>query len=175
MQEKRNGTEKQESGHLPIYGVGPYYGAGVILCTVIGIVLTAAGVLQRGTVTNGIGMAMMIVLGVLFMVEGILIWRFAAIGKDCIDQYIQRNELCQTGVYAVVRNPCYSGIMLLCTGILLAAHNVYLLPLPVIFWAAMTVLMKKTEERWLAELYGQAYTDYCKRVNRCIPWFPKKP
>lgn len=33
--------------------------------------------------------------------------------------------------------------------------------------------MKHTEEKWLAALYGREYADYCKRVNRCIPWFPK--
>ena len=34
-------------------------------------------------------------------------------------------------------------------------------------------LLKNTEEKWLEELYGQEYIDYCKKVNRCIPWFPK--
>lgn len=39
--------------------------------------------------------------------------------------------------------------------------------------SCMTVLMKNTEEKWLYALYGQEYLDYCKRVNRCIPW-PKR-
>lgn len=30
------------------------------------------------------------------------------------------------------------------------------------------------EEKWLAELYGQEYIDYCKKENRCIPWFSNK-
>lgn len=38
----------------------------------------------------------------------------------------------------------------------------------------MTVLMKHTEEKWLKNLYGKEYEEYCKRVNRCIPWFKKK-
>ena len=38
----------------------------------------------------------------------------------------------------------------------------------------MTIFLKNTEEKWLSELYGQEYLDYCKRVNRCIPWSPKK-
>ncbi len=33
--------------------------------------------------------------------------------------------------------------------------------------------MKNTEEKWLLELYGIEYANYCKRVNRCIPWFSK--
>lgn len=38
----------------------------------------------------------------------------------------------------------------------------------------MTVLMKGTEEKWLLKLYGTEYSNYCKRVNRCIPWFAKR-
>ena len=31
-----------------------------------------------------------------------------------------------------------------------------------------------TEEKWLRDLYGKQYEDYCNRVNRCIPWFRNK-
>lgn len=106
--------------HLPIYGVGPFYGMGIIAATVIGIVLSV------------------------------------------------------TGVYSIVRNPCYSGIMLMCMGMLFMAHNLCLLSLPFVYWLAMTILMKCSEEKWLLDLYGQEYALYCKRVNRCIPWFLKK-
>ena len=41
-------------------------------------------------------------------------------------------------------------------------------------WLIMTVALKNTEEKWLLELYGQEYTEYKQRVNRCIPWIPKK-
>ncbi len=167
--------DNQESGHLPIYGVGPYYGVGIILLTVTGIVLSVAGVLDSGKITNTILMVTMIFLGILLLVEGFLVWKSAAIGKNSVDNYIKKNELCRTGVYRIVRNPCYSGIMFMCSGAIFIAHNVWLLFLPIVFWAAMTILMKETEEKWLAKLYGQEYRDYCKKVNRCLPWFPKKP
>lgn len=32
----------------------------------------------------------------------------------------------------------------------------------------------QTEEKWLFNLYKQDYADYLKRVNRCIPWPPRK-
>lgn len=38
---------------------------------------------------------------------------------------------------------------------------------------ALTVLLKQTEEKCLSDLYGEEYKDYCRRVNRCIPWFKK--
>ena len=38
----------------------------------------------------------------------------------------------------------------------------------------VTVALKLSEEKWLLDLYGQDYADYMKRVNRCIPWPPRK-
>lgn len=46
--------------------------------------------------------------------------------------------------------------------------------LPVVFWPFLTALMKRTEEKRLLERFGQEYADYCRRVNRCIPWFPRR-
>ena len=34
----------------------------------------------------------------------------------------------------------------------------------------LTILMKCTEEKWLANLYGEAYVEYCREVNRVIPF-----
>jgi protein-S-isoprenylcysteine O-methyltransferase Ste14 len=45
---------------------------------------------------------------------------------------------------------------------------------PVLGWAFMTIVLKLSEEKWLENLYGDEYVRYCKRVNRCIPWFAKK-
>ena len=171
--EQRNFREKNH-GHLPIYGVGPYYGAGIIILTLAGIVLSITGILDSGKITNNVVVVVMVIFGIVLFVEGFFVWKFAAIGKKSIDKYIKNNKLCKTGIYSIVRNPCYSGIMYMCSGVVFAAHNVWLLLLPVIFWITMTILMKKTEEKWLAVLYGQEYTAYCKKVNRCIPWFPRK-
>ena len=66
------------------------------------------------------------------------------------------------------------GCMFVCIGILMTAGNVWLLVLPLIFWWLMAVMMKHTEEKWLHDLYGKEYDDYCKRVNRTWPWVPKK-
>ncbi len=94
----------------------------------------------------------------------------SAIFQAKIDQGILNNSLVTTGVYAYVRNPIYSAFMIACTGALLIAGNLWLLVLPFLYWGFMTVLMKNTEEKWLRDLYGEEYIEYCKRVNRCIPW-----
>ena len=45
---------------------------------------------------------------------------------------------------------------------------------PMIVFGMGAVTLKLTEEKWLLDLYGQDYADYRKRVNRCIPWPPRK-
>lgn len=84
------------------------------------------------------------------------------------------NELVTTGVYSVVRHPIYSAFAFVLTGVLLIYSNLYLLLLPFMYWAFLTALMKATEEKWLVDQFGKEYEDYCRRVNRCIPWFPKR-
>ena len=163
-----------EKEHLPIYGVGPFYGVGIIAATVIGIVLSVTGVIKSGRIENTGLIVGFIVMGLVILLLGFFIWKAAALGSKSIDKYIELNTLCTTGVYSIVRNPCYSGIMLMCTGLLFMVHNLWLLILPVVYWLAMTILMKCSEEKWLKDLYGQEYVEYCKTVNRCIPWFPKK-
>lgn len=154
--------------HLPVYGVGPVYGAVVIVLTAVGIILSCAGVLDCGKYAET--KIPFLVVGILVLIFGFSVWYRAAFR---IDKYITSNTLCTEGIYAIVRNPCYSGIMLMCTGVLLMANNLWLLILPPVYWIFMTVLMKNTEEKWLYELYGQEYLDYCKKVNRCIPWFKR--
>ena len=64
-------------------------------------------------------------------------------------------------------------IPLLIIGMLLISGNLFFCPLFLFYWIFMTVLMKCTEEKWLKSLYGREYEEYCRRVNRCIPWIPK--
>ena len=65
-------------------------------------------------------------------------------------------------------------LRLSCRGAALLSSNLYLLPLPLMFWALLTVMMQTVEEKWLLDEFGDEYKEYCKRVNRCIPWFSKR-
>ena len=161
---------KSEGSHLPLYGPGPAYVATIIAATAIGIALSAAGVIPSA----GIEMARMplSILGALLAAGSIALWAAAVFGAR-IDDGIESNRLVTNGVYAIVRNPIYSAFTLACVGATLIHGNLWLLLLAPVFWAFLTILMKETEEKWLLDLHGQAYADYCKRVNRCIPWFPR--
>lgn len=160
----------KKQDHLPMCGVGPVYGAVIILLTVLGIVLTHTGTLPA--VRYGLFRIPLTIVGIALILLGAWMW-YSAVFRAKVDEHITGNTLATTGVYAWVRNPIYSAFLLACTGALLLANNLWLLILPVVFWLYLTVLMKCTEEKWLAALHGEQYAAYCRRVNRCIPWPPK--
>lgn len=103
------------------------------------------------------------------MLGGGFMW-YASVIKGKIDKDIVDNHLATGGMYAIVRNPIYTGISFACIGVLFLMNNVWLFILPFIFWGFLTVLMKGTEEKWLRKQYGAEYDAYCERVNRFIPW-----
>ncbi len=161
----------EEKKPLSQYGIGPIYAALVFVLTAAALLFNGLGVIPclhlRGAAVP------MKLLAVAAIAAGALLW-FNAVISMKIAQHIRRNELVTSGAYAWVRNPIYSAIMLVMWGLLLWSGNLLLLLLCPVYPLLMTVLVKHTEEKWLAALYGKAYLDYCKKVNRCIPWFHRR-
>lgn len=163
---------KNKKGHLPLFGIGPALCFPMAILSAIGILLSAKGIIPFA-ISNKTVVCIFTVIGIALIAEGLICFFGADFGGG-IMKSIKTNQLKTNGSYAFVRNPCYAVYFLGSTGALMIAHNPLLLLLPVAFWAEMTIVLKNTEEKWLTELYGQEYIDYCKKVNRCIPWFPKK-
>ena len=161
----------KDRNHLSVWGVGPVYALICGLLTAAGIILRNMGWLDSGDVP-ALDVPMTL-LGFALLLAAAYLYYQAHLRQKLFD-HVRQNPLVTTGVYAWVRTPVYSAAMLLCTGLLLMAHNLWLLILPPLFWALMTAMLIPTEEKWLRSLYGQEYVDYCARVNRCIPWPPKK-
>ena len=162
----------KEKNHLPVYGIGPLLCSPMAMLTAVGIYCSSKGILP-GVVENKAINIVLLVAGILLILEGIVLF-FAADLNGALKDNIEANKLKTDGSYKFVRNPCYCLFLLGCTGAVLIAHNALLFVLPVLFYIEMTVVLIHTEEKWLADLYGQEYANYCKRVNRCIPWFPRK-
>ena len=159
----------KNSDRLPLYGVGPLYGA-------ITVALTVAGCVAGSHISFGKVPTLripLLILGILLILYGVSLWVRAVIVAK-LDDNIKENRLVTGGVYSHVRNPIYSAIMFACTGALCITGNLLFPPLFFVFWALMTVMMKNTEEKWLTERFGKEYINYCKETNRAIPWFAKK-
>ena len=158
--------------HLPIMGVGPAYVISIVLLSSLSIFADKTH-LHLPRPTSALLEIFLFIVGLLFILSGLLIY-FLAI-KAKITSSIKENTLVTHGVYAVVRNPIYSAWLFICTGALFLYGNFILaLTLFLVFWFSLTILMKCTEEKWLTKLYGEAYLEYCKKVNRCLPWFQQK-
>lgn len=162
---------KDRETKLPIFGVGPIYVISCLILTMGGLALDYRGLLESGKVPKA--QIFTSVIGVLFIICGITLWIKSVLFQKIGDE-IKSRRLVTDGVYRIVRNPIYSAFLFIFTGVLLLASNLYLLILPFIFWAYLTILMKFTEEKWLKEKFGKEYISYCKKVNRVIPWFRKK-
>lgn len=158
--------------HLPVIGVGPLIVIPQILLTVLSVVLSAKGYWEAGKFS--ILKIPLGIVGAILIILGICLWCGANFKTKVTTQYITNNRLATTGVYAFVRNPIYSAFLLVCMGVVLLANNLFLFVVPIVCWIYMTIFLKLTEEKWLKDLYGQEYTDYCKKVNRCIPMLPKR-
>ena len=151
-------------------GIGPIYVTAIVSLTIIGLHLSTYGFIPLGKI-DAIKTPCTLT-GVVFILFGIFLWIQAAIVSN-IDRNIKNNRLVTTGVYRYVRNPIYSAFAIALTGVLLIEGNLFLLILPFIFWALMSLLVKR-EETTLEDLFGEEYNTYKKTVNRCIPWLPRK-
>ena len=94
---------------------------------------------------------------------------FKITDKDSSSTNVTNNDLITTGIYGCVRHPIYAAFLYILTGMIVIYRNILLFILPLIFWAFLTITMKKTEEAWLINLYGDDYINYSKKVNGFIP------
>ncbi len=161
----------KEKEHLPLLGVGPIIVALQIIITVIGMVISYAGFFDFGKI-EPLNIPLKFI-GIGLICFGIYL-NYSAKHKSKLFEMVTENKLITTGVYGIVRNPVYSAVLFMCTGAICMANNLVLFLIPVICWIYMTIFLKLTEEKWLTHLYGQEYIEYCKQVNRCIPWFSRR-
>ena len=76
--------------------------------------------------------------------------------------------LVETGPYAIVRNPIYSGLIFGALGWALWVHSWLTLAYALLLFAFFDIKSRR-EEAWLCEKFP-AYRDYKKRVKKLIPW-----
>ena len=153
---------------LPVFGVGPIYAVSCLLLTAFGLFLKKKGFLNGGDLPGLKSEAMRI--GFMLIFIGVALWIYAVIIQR-ISREISSGNLVTIGIYSIVRNPIYFAFLCVCTGVLITAHNLFLLIFPLVSYIFLTILMKQTEEKWLLEKFGTEYAEYCKHVNRVIPWF----
>lgn len=114
------------------------------------------------------------IIGILSVIFGLYL-NYSAKHISNLFENVSENRLIQDGIYGYVRNPVYSAAFFVSIGTVCMTNRLILLvAVGIICWSYMSLLLVVTEEKWLRDLYGKQYEDYCNRVNRCIPWFRNK-
>ena len=107
-----------------------------------------------------------------FVSAGFTISAIRVLGKQwaVFAQLVEDHALITTGPYSVVRHPIYTGLfgLLIATGLSMSTWQG--LVLGVAFFAAGTVLRLRSEERLLAETFGETFQEYRKRVPSFLPF-----
>jgi protein-S-isoprenylcysteine O-methyltransferase Ste14 len=113
------------------------------------------------------------IIGLVIGVCGLLLCRIAqvTIGRSWrvgIDEQAKPG-LITNGIYKHMRNPTYTGLFLMCTGVwLINPTKLYS------FWIfAFFMMMEfqvRCEEEYLLEKYGDEYRHYCLKTKRYLPF-----
>jgi protein-S-isoprenylcysteine O-methyltransferase Ste14 len=99
-----------------------------------------------------------------------LIWMFHTLGRNLTDTVVTRKDahFVEHGPYRFVRNPMYTGVLMVSLSLGLALGT-WLLPLGGSAVFTLFALRTRTEEKFLIERFGDQYRDYMERVGRFFP------
>lgn len=101
-------------------------------------------------------------VGIVPALCGIAIRTFAS------GQVQKDRELTMTGPYAYVRNPLYLGSILIGIGFAIAARDLWVAVVLVVFFVAIYVPVIRGEESYLRRRFPE-YADYTRRVPSLLP------
>jgi protein-S-isoprenylcysteine O-methyltransferase Ste14 len=113
------------------------------------------------------------ITGVLLMIAGVVIYGLGTRGlgeswRLGIDRKTP-GPLTSDGIFTWTRNPIYLSFDLLLVDTFLVHGRLHFLLLASVL-TAMLHLQILREERFLSELYGDAFGSYCARVGRYVTW-----
>lgn len=113
---------------------------------------------------------LLIIIGILLISIGLYL------AMKTYKQFKPNNEVLITehsdlGVYNNVRNPYYSSVFLISSGILLMTYNVLSILIITVNWLILTAVIINTKEANVSNKLDENYLKHVLRVNRLIPWF----
>lgn len=82
----------------------------------------------------------------------------------------ERTALVTAGLFGVVRNPIFTGMLLALAGVALMVPNTISALAFVVTLAGLELQVRRVEETYLLRVHGNAYRSYARRVGRFVPW-----
>jgi protein-S-isoprenylcysteine O-methyltransferase Ste14 len=112
-------------------------------------------------------------LGAVLTVSGLFfaVWAREHLGRNWSRSVTikQDHELINTGPYAVVRHPIYTGILAGFLGLAIALSEVrgfvVFVLIFLVFWAKLSM-----EEKWMSSQFGEKYATYARRTAALVPY-----
>ncbi|AKP60086.1 protein-S-isoprenylcysteine methyltransferase [Mycolicibacterium mageritense DSM 44476 = CIP 104973] len=86
----------------------------------------------------------------------------------------ETTTLVRHGVFALVRNPIFTAMLIFAAGITLITPNPLALAAFAVLWATIELQVRVVEEPYLNTIHGQAYRDYCGAVGRFVPYIGRR-
>jgi protein-S-isoprenylcysteine O-methyltransferase Ste14 len=113
------------------------------------------------------------ILGVLFCLGGIMLTNIAQIqmGKEWrigVNEH-EKTMLVTKGLYSVVRNPIYTGVMLFGLGLMVLLPHFTMIFFALLGYLAIELQVRKVEEPYLKKVHGRSFANYMKKAGRYIP------
>lgn len=104
-----------------------------------------------------------------------LVIGLAYIKRGGLNKQVYADRLVTEGMFQVCRNPLYVGNALILLGLLLVFNHPVAYALGAAFFGFVYWSIVASEERFLRSKFGQAYAEYCARVNRFLPTLARLP
>ncbi len=150
-----------------------FAGAGFVAAILAGLaapllqllgILTPVALLQAPTIqTTGTVLAIAGIAATLYAQHDMgQSWR---IGVDPSET----TTLVRHGVFARVRNPIFTAMLIFAAGITLMTPNPLALAAFLVLLVTIELQVRVVEEPYLNTAHGQAYRDYCETVGRFVP------
>lgn len=112
-------------------------------------------------------------LGILLFVLGFALTVVAQLAMGASWRIgVDRNEataLVTHGVFARVRNPIYTGILLVLAGMLLLVPSLLATAALACTWIALQLQVRAVEEAYLMRTHGERYRAYARQTGRFVP------
>ncbi len=112
-------------------------------------------------------------IGVVLLILGLAfaVWARLHLGRywSARISLAEDHQLIQTGPYRLVRNPIYLGALVAGVGTAIVIGELRGM-LAIVLMLIAFIRKIRLEERWLAQRFGPAYMEYCKRTRALIPF-----
>ncbi len=155
-------NDKDQKTHMSFWGVGPIFVISSI--SIIGVASIFTFIYPQYFRFNAFA-SLFYALGAILIVLGLYLW--IAAGTQ-VDKCILKGVLATKGVYGIVRNPIYSGILFVISGACFAVQSWILFAAIPVIYLILRLLLRK-EDKILRETFGEKYLQYKNQVNSIIP------